>query len=392
MVLQGVVLLLTLAQAAPPRAQAPAPPPRPPASAPAPAVKDADAAALATGWNAYVSGQIDVAVKTADALLQRRPWDHAAAMLRIHALSKAVPDRGLDAYEQWLKRSRVEDAGMLEPVAIAVLQQIVAGARADLRTRALRALAQSRVAGAREALAADKTGEQAQIDTDVTAARGGDAEAVQRLNARASAGGSAALAEAFAGLGVSAGEPGLLLLAKSQNPQTRAAAVEGLGGIKSDAARTAATAARRDSDPVVRTSATIALARMGDQTALADVDRMLNSNVPDVQVTAARAWEGRPGPWVAVLRPLLDNPDGLTRLEAARAIAPVDPDAARRVFNTALGDTNPVIRYESAKALSEMTDLRLTGEDIASLRARLRDGDPLVRLSAASAILRTARE
>jgi hypothetical protein len=116
-----------------------------------------------------------VAVKTADALLQRRPWDRAAAMLRIHALSKAVPERGLDAYEQWLKRKGVEDAGMLEPVAIAVLQQIVAGTRADLRPQALRALALSRVSGAREALAADKSSDQSQIDSDAAAARGGDA-------------------------------------------------------------------------------------------------------------------------------------------------------------------------------------------------------------------------
>jgi len=388
MVITGVVFLLTLAQAAPPRIQAPAAPPRPPA----PAAKDADATALAAGWNAYGSGQVDVAVKTADALLQRRPWDRAAAMLRIHALAKAVPERGLDAYEQWLKRKGVEDAGMLEPVAIAVLQQIVAGTRADLRPQALRALALSRVSGAREALAADKTSDQALIDSDAAAARGGDAAAAQRLNARVSTEGSPALVQAFASLGVSAGEPGLLLLAKSSDRVTRVAAVDALGAVKSDAARAAATAALRDPDPTVRESATIALARMGDQAALATVDRMLNSNVPDVQVTAARAFEGRPGPWVAVLRPLLDNPDGLTRLDAARVIAPADPDAARRVFTTALGDTNPVIRSESAKALAEIPDLRLTGEDLAALRARLRDGDPVIRLAAASAILRVARE
>jgi HEAT repeat protein len=387
MIVHGIVLLLTLAQAPPPRAQAPAPA-RPPTSA----TKDADAAALAAGWNAYGSGQIDAAVKMADALLQRRPWDRAAAMLRIHALSKASPERGLDAYEQWLKRKRIEDAGMLEPVAIAVLQQIAVGTRADVRVPALRALALSRVSGAREALAADTTGEQAQIDSDVSAARNGDAGAVQRLNARASTDSSPALVQAFASMGVSAGEPGLLLLAKSSDRLTRVAAVDALGAIKSDAARAAATDALRDSDPVVRTSATIALARMGDQDALTVVDRMLKSNVPDVQVTAARAWEGKPGPWVAVLRPLLDNPDGLTRLDAARVIAPADPDAARRVFSAALGDPNPVIQSESAKALAEIPDLRLTGEDLAALRGRLRDGDPVIRQAAASAILRVARE
>ena len=139
-------------------------------------------------------------------------------------------------------------------------------------------------------------------------------------------------------------------------------------------------------------SSTITLAQMGDATALSAVDRMLASNVPDLQIAASRAWEGRPGPWVEAMRPLLDNPEGLTRLEAARAIAPVDPEAARRVLGAALADSNPVIRYESAKALEEVPALHLASTDIAALRQRLRDGDATVRMSAASALLRLARE
>jgi HEAT repeat protein len=208
----------------------------------------------------------------------------------------------------------------------------------------------------------------------------------------APSGGSPALARAFAGLGVSAGEPGLLLLAQNANPETRAAAVEGLGAIKSEAARAAVVALQQDSDPRVRMASTISLAQMGDPSAMTEVERMINGNIPDTQIMAARAWEGRQGPWVGAVRALLDNPDGLIRLSAARAIAPVDPDAARRVLGTALSDANPVIRYESAKALAEVPDLRLTGEDLASLRARLRDGDPAVRASAAAAVLRLARE
>jgi HEAT repeat protein len=377
--LHGVVLLLTLAQAAPPRPQA-APP------------KDADAVALAAGWNAIGAGQYAVAARVADTILQRRPWDRAAHVLRIQALAKALPERGLDAYEQWLKRNRAEDAGMLEPVAIAVLQQIAEGPKPQLHREALRALLLARVVGAREALTAEKNDPEAQIDADLAAARAGDADAAQRLTAMAPSGGSPALARAFAGLGVSAGEPGLLLLAQNANPETRAAAVEGLGAIKSEAARTAVAALEKDSDPRVRLASTISLAQMGDPSAMTEVERMINGNIPDTQIMAARAWEGRQGPWVGAVRALLDNPDGLIRLAAARAIAPVDPDAARRVLGTALRDANPVIRYESAKALAEVPDLRLTGEDLASLRPRLRDGDPAVRLSVAAAVLRLARE
>jgi HEAT repeat protein len=379
MVLQGVLLGLMLAQT---------PPPRPDPSA---GVKDTDAAALAIGWNAVGSGLNDVAVRAADTILQRRPWDRGATVLRMYALAKASPERGLDAYEQWLKRGRAEDAGLLEPVAIAVLQQI-AVSKPELRTQALRALVLARVAGAREALAAEKNNPQAQLAAEVSAARAGDSAASQRLMGMASEGGSPSLAHAFAEMGVSAGEPGLLLLMQSRDPQTRAAAVEALGAIKSDAARAAVTALRSDPDPVVRLSSIISLAQMGDAAAMTEVERMINGTVPDLVIAGARAWEGRPGPWVGAMRPLLDNPDGLIRLEAARAIAPVDPDAARRVLGTALGDANPVIRYESAKAFAEVPDLRLGGEDIAALRQRLRDADPQVRVSVASALLRLARE
>src|SRR5215510_11235904 len=110
MVVHGLVLLLTLAQAAPPRAQAAAVPRHP------------DAATLAKGWNDVASGQYDAAAKAADTVLQRRPWDGGALLLKISALSAAAPSRGLDAYEARLAQSHREDITLLEPVAIAVLQ------------------------------------------------------------------------------------------------------------------------------------------------------------------------------------------------------------------------------------------------------------------------------
>jgi HEAT repeat protein len=385
MVLSSVVLVFSLAQAAPPRVPPAQPRPQSAAS------KDADLAAIVTGWSAVEAGQYDAAVKAADAVLQRRPWDTAAHVLRIHALAKASPDRGHEAYERWLKAGRAEDAAMLEPVTIAVLQKIAAGTRPDLRTAALRALLFARVAGAREALEASKSDEEARVELDVDAARRGDAAAIERLSRLASGGGSPSVARSLVELGAS-GEPGLLLLAKSANPPTRAAAVDALGGVKSAAARDAVSQLQQDPDPAVRIACTIALARMGDTGALATVDQMLASGVPDVQIIASRAFEGRPGPWVAVIRPLLDNKDGLTRLEAAQAIAPVDPDAARRVLGTALADPNPVVRYESAKTMEETPALRLTAGDITALRQRLRDADPAVRLAAAGTLLRLARE
>jgi HEAT repeat protein len=337
------------------------PPPRP-AAVPA-AAPDADTAALAAGWNAVAAGRFDQAVKTADGLLRRRAWDHGANLLRIVALARTSPVRGLDAYEQWLKRAHVDEAAMLEPVAIAFLQAIVSSPRPELRTPALRALTLNGVVGAREALAAEGGGAD-QSEIDAAQAKSGDAAAQQRLVERL----------------------------KSSNPQERAAAAEALGSSRSDAVHAALAQMRQDPDPGVRTAVSVSLAEMGDTEALATVERMLSTNVPDVQIMASRAYGGRPGPWVAVVRPLLDNPDGTTRLDAARAIAPVDPEAARKTLAAALRDGNPVIRFESARVFAESPALQLTKEDIVTLRQRLRDTDPAVRMAVASALLRLARE
>src|SRR5262249_27039134 len=378
MVFHSVALLLMLAQAAPPRAQTP------------PVPKDADAAALARGWNALASGQYDAAARAADAMLERREWDGAALQLKISALSALAPARGLDAYEARLARSRREDIALLEPVAIAVLQEIARTLDSPLKRLALEALVDSRVAGAREALVSLSQG--TPFPADAPAARAGDRAALDRLTPAAgtSADATTSLAEALAGLGAP-GESGLLRLMKAGNPDVRAAASQALASSSSVQARQALGDASNDADPRVRLWGTIGLARAGDPAALARVDQMLASSVPDLQIAAAMAWNGRAGPWVEVIRPLLDSPEGLTRIEAARVIAPVDPEAAKKALQNALNDPNPVIRSVSAKTLQSAGVERIDTGDIGILRPRLRDPDPAVRLSVASALLKIAR-
>jgi HEAT repeat protein len=347
---------------------------------------------MAAGWRAVTEGRTDEAVRQADAILARRAWDRGALALKLSALSATAPPRALAAYELWIAAGHADDAGVLEPIAIGVLQEIAAGKSPELRPFALRALAGARVQAAQtsvDALAAGESG----LERDMTAARAGDPAALQRLGAEAAkpGGGSPALAQALADAGVG-GEAGLILLLKSNNPQTRAASAEALGAMKSERGAAAMQGLVRDPDPAVRIAVTVSLAQLGDPTALTTVDRMLASDVPDTQIAAARAWSGRPGPWVSVVRALLDNQDGLTRLGAARAIAPVDPEAARRVLDAALGDANPVIRYESAKAIDSMLDLPSAGSNITSLRQRLGDRDAAVRLTVASALLKLARK
>jgi HEAT repeat protein len=84
--------------------------------------------------------------------------------------------------------------------------------------------------------------------------------------------------------------------------------------------------------------------------------------------------------------------DGFTRLDAARVIAPVDPQAARRTLATAIGDASPVIRFESAQAISTLIDTQPDAADVPILRQRLGDADGGVRVAVATALLKLARQ
>lgn len=380
MILEMLLSAFLAAQAAPPRV--------------APVPQDPDASALAIGWNALAVSQYPAASRAADAVLQRRPWDHAALALKIQALSAMAPGQGLDAYEQWLGRGHDEDLGLLAPVTIAVLREIAAApADAALRVGALEALTAAHVPGAAEQQAAlGGGGGDAGLEREIGAARGGDTAAVQQLTRRADprvTPRNAALARALAAAGDAAGGP-LQLMLESSDAETRAAAAQSLGVVKSAAARAALQKANADPDPRVRTSATVALARLGDPAAMATAEAMLQSGVPEVQIAAAEAWDGREGPWVAVVRSLLGNQDGLTRIEAARVLAPVDAAAATATLSGAAEDPNPVVRAEAVSALGAL-DPAAVRRNVAALRRALRDRDPMVRAGAAKVLLSLAR-
>ena len=358
-------------------------------------VGESDVATLARGWTAAAAGQSENAARAADAVLSRRPWDRAALTLKIEALSEVAALRGLDAYEQWVAAGHKDDAALLEPVPIAVLQETAKETDRTHRVTALTALVTARVSGARESLdkeLAVHQQSQGAFLADADAARAGDQAALGRLSAAAGnpVGASVDLVRALEQIGA-AGESGLLMLANAPNPQVRAAAIRALGAMKSERALPILQSLFEGMDPATRVPATIALAQQGDPRALARVDQMLASNVPQVQLEAAEAWGGRPGPWVDVIRPLLENMDGFTRLDAARAIAPVDPDAAKRTLNLAIGDINPAIRYESAKTIETLLDSHVAAVDVPVLRQRPRDPDRGVRVAVASALLKVAR-
>jgi HEAT repeat protein len=171
----------------------------------------------------------------------------------------------------------------------------------------------------------------------------------------------------------------------------RAAAADALGRLGGAEAIGALQQTFKDPDPFVHSSAAVALARLKDPDGQAYVEQMLQSDVPDLRLAAAEAWNGQNGPWVAAIRPLLDNRDGLNRIRAARLIAPVDPESSRRTLQEAAADPNPVMRAESVKAIAELAQQQPAGSDLAQLRRLLRDADPAVRLSSAGALMAVAR-
>ncbi len=79
---------------------------------------------------------------------------------------------------------------------------------------------------------------------------------------------------------------------------------------------------------------------------------------------------------------LLDNRDGLYRLQAAALLLRIDRRAALRVLSEAARDVNPTVRLEAARILTAEAE-----PDLALLRPLLRDLNPWVRLETAAALL-----
>ena len=350
------------------------------------AARPSDAATLATGWTALAGGQLDAAARAAGQVLARAPWNHAAMALRIEALSAADPLRGLDAYEKWLASRPREDAGLLEPAPRAMLRQIAAG-DSDLRREALRLLAAAGVS-----LPAGTADPGDQLAADGAQAKNGDPAARKRLETAVAEGtvDPGLLADTLESAGP-VGTPMLMTMLTKPAGPARAAAAAVLGRRKAEEAKPELRKLMMDPDPFVRSTAAVALARMGDDQAMTVIEGMLQSPVPDLKIMAAEAFNGQPGAWVSVIRPLLENRDGVTRLQAARVIAPVDPEAARRTLQEAAGDTNPVIRAEATRIMADVASTVPDAADLPQARRLLRDRDPAVRLQAAAVLLAAAR-
>ena len=357
---------------------------------PSPSAGDADTKTLAEGWSSLAAGKSDAAVKAADKLLVRRPWNHAALALKIEGLATRDVLAGLDAYEAWQKNRGPEDVGLLEPIARAIVLDVARRGDPDLRREAVRLLREARVT----VPPADATRDSPDsVMADAALAAQGDAAAARRLEAAAaqpSGPNRTRIIEALETAGPAGTKALITILGAPSSGPERGLAAAALGRMRAEPARPALLQAIKDPDPFVRVSSAVALARMGDDTGRSMVEDLLASPVPDLRIMAAEAWNGQPGPWVEAIRPLLDNPDGLVRFQAAELVAPVDPEAARRVLEDAATNENPAIRAEAGRIATSLAS-QTSGADLAALRRLLRDSDMTVRLRAAGAVLAASR-
>ena len=125
---------------------------------------------------------------------------------------------------------------------------------------------------------------------------------------------------------------------------------------------------------------------MGDARGDAMLQKALESDLPDLRLTAATALAERgPGPWVVAVQPVLANRDGLFRLQAAELLLPIDRAAAFRTLTEATTSDNVVVRNETARILSADPTT-----SVAELRRLLRDGSLVVQVHVAARLLRDA--
>ena len=137
-----------------------------------------------------------------------------------------------------------------------------------------------------------------------------------------------------------------------------------------------------DFDIFGRTSAKLALAKLGDPDAIKEAHALLTGEVPDLQLLAAEILiDHAPEQVVHALLPLLQNRDGLIRFQAAAIVGRTDPAAVREILLAGLSDENPVVQEEAARVLGQVLPTEL-----AELRKLMRHRNRFVVVRACSAV------
>ena len=375
LLLAGVLMAAPLAAAAAPVQSAPA------AANPAVAKARAELAA----------GRAREAATLADTVLATSPTSLEAMTVKVEALI-ALDGRGpaLDAYDAWAAAARREELPVLGRLARAELEALSTQGLAGIETDALVALAQQGEPTARTRLeklawATPPTG--AAWPAIIALARLGDQKARTRLlqGAReASGSGRAEAIRAMGDAGLTSGvEPILRETLATRDPMLQSAAAQTAAKLKLKSLVPDLQKTVQSGEQFAKFVAAVALAELGATGGETLIDAALASPAAEMRLEAARALRARrTARWPDTVRPLLADPDGLTRFKAAEMLLTIDRAAALKVLTPATTDPNFAIRTEVARILTEDPAI-----ETPELRRLLRDGAPHVRLSAARVLL-----
>jgi HEAT repeat protein len=343
---------------------------------------------------ALTAGRPEDAVARADQVLEGSPGNRDAAAVKIDALGALrKPLNALDAYEAFIAATKREDLPLVGVVARAELQALTTDTLTHVKIDALAALARAGDPNPRSELVRISRSEQgAESGRLATIALGAfrDQTAARTLRELAATGSAQSRIEALEALGkvdARAATEGLQQLLNDPDPSARMQAMEALSRLDARSAIPQLKAILEEQTPYLRLPAAVALKRLGDASSDALVRSALDSPVLNVRLLAAQAYAGTAdAAWILSIRPILQSGDIVSRLAAAELLLPHDRTGVLAVLKEAAADTNPIVRSETARILSEDRS-----PDVALLRPLLRDKNAEVRLQAARGILDATR-
>ena len=332
------------------------------------------------------------------ALAQAAQAERAAARTAIlDAVSAGDTRRAYGAYNQFVAAGRKQDAALLGVVAAEELRAIAKYASDDprLQAEALERLARhgdTQALGDLQQMAMGRPNTPVAALADGALARLGDASALSRLAAMASSPSSmpdrSNVAEALRRSGSKEHAGALVPLLKDPEWPTRIQAIQGLAELDYTAAIPDIRALLTDEEPQVRSSAAVALKRLGDAAGDEQSASMMRSGVAGARLEALQADRAsNPADVAAAARQLAGDSDPFNRVRAAEALAADDPAAALTVLTRVAEEQDSTARRLAARGLES-----LEPKDVALLRRLLDDQSGWVRMYAAGGVLNAGQQ
>jgi hypothetical protein len=378
-----VLLVPLMTHAQQPPAKPSAPPPKPGT------ISVEESTAITQVWAMLAQGHIDKATIRAAEVLATYPRSVAALTLMVEAeIARTGAQAALSHYERWVG-PRPEEPGVLRRVAIAWLREHVAEGKSNpARLDALRALAAdgdavataelanaSAAGGLSEARVLGALGNESSVKVLVTHLTSGTGNALSIIEALGESGSKVAVTALTGQL-------------KHQFPEIRGAAAEALGrlgnhfDVKADLQPLLA-----DKSSYVRIKAASALFRLGDTSGESMLRDLMQEDSDRSRLIGLQSTATQPDAlWIQETRRLTSSTEPDIRVQAAKLLAPHDPEYARAILTAALNDANPAIRDMAAESFTEVAS-----NDLRTLRQLLKLPDRIASVRAAARILMLLR-